>query len=195
MYLSNSEQWACCGTEADGESFACNTPTNITFSAPEPDKLTSYGIAGTEPVSDKGKSLSTRAIAGIGAGAGVGGLILLAILVWLLLRYRKKRRARSEAKAWLAGGKPAGSHQNPRIGVVPDVATVNQSPKNEYQAEEMLPMYSDGRYARESPQHTHPNVAELGGRETTGLMGQPAELRGRETTSLMNQRAELEAYR
>lgn len=136
--------------------------------------MTSHGIAGGDP--EKEKSLSTGAVAGIGAGAGVGGLILLAILIWLLLRYRKKRRARAEARAWVAGGKPAGSYQNPRISVVPEITTVNESPKYEYQAEEMLPMYSDGRYVHQIPQHTHPNVAELGGRETSSLMGQRAEL-------------------
>jgi hypothetical protein len=120
--------------------------------------------------------LSTGAIAGIGAGAGVGGLILLAILIWLLLRYRKKRRARAEARAWLAGGKPAGTHENPHHGVLPEANTVNVSPKYEQQGEEMLPMYSEGGHAQRIPRHTHSNVAELGGRETSSLISQRAEL-------------------
>ena len=130
VYNSNTNLWACCGTNV-----ACNNPTNETFLAPPPQQLlaaalsqsaTNAAAASSHPattvistsissatvtltstaVGDHTSSLNEGAKAGIGVGAALAGLIIIALLAWVTLL---RKRLRNLGPAQYTAGKRDGS--------------------------------------------------------------------------------------
>lgn len=110
MYNYTSQDWACCGADDAGNA-ACNSPTGITFQAPNPAKLSTLtaSLVGSTSTSSRSSTLSTAAAqtstaahsdglsTGAEAGIGIGVALGVCAVVGFTLLWYSRRKPEPEA--------------------------------------------------------------------------------------------------